>query len=146
MSIVSPQASGCPRTRFASWPRTPDILPLGMLADALRRRLHGSRVTFLRVAACAFDQSIADAVPPAARELRLTGSPDTLDAAINAVQAAKSVAGVRTVAAFTWADAERWRAADGQGVLEETARRRPRRHCRTAARQDRAIRARRFVR
>ena len=99
--------------------RTPDILPLGMLADALRRRLHGARVTFLRVAACAFDQSIADAVPPAARELRLTGSPETLDAAVNALQAARSVAGVRTVAAFSWADAERWRAADGQGVLKK---------------------------
>ncbi len=99
--------------------RTPDILPLGMLADALRRRLHGGRVTFVRVAACAFDQSIADAVPPAARELRLTGSPETLDAAVNALQAARSVAGVRTVAAFSWADAERWRAADGQGVLKK---------------------------
>jgi aminodeoxyfutalosine synthase len=97
---------------------TPDILPLGMLADALRRRLHGTRVTFLRVASCAFDQSIADAVPPAARELRLTGSPDTLDAAVSAVQAARSVAGVRTVAAFTWADTERWRGDDGQGVLK----------------------------
>src|SRR5688572_33415277 len=62
--------------------RTPDILPLGMLADALRRRLHGGRVTFVRVAVCAFDQSIADAVPPAARELRLTGSPESLDAAV----------------------------------------------------------------
>jgi aminodeoxyfutalosine synthase len=99
--------------------RTPDILPLGMLADALRRRLHGGRVTFVRVAVCAFDQSIADAVPPAARELRLTGSPESLDAAVNAVQAARSVAGVRTVAAFSWADAERWRAADGQGVLKK---------------------------
>jgi aminodeoxyfutalosine synthase len=98
--------------------RTPDILPLGMLADAVRKRLHGSRVTFLRVATCAFDRSIADAVPPSARELRLTGSPDSLDAAVNAVQAARSVAGLRTVAAFTWADAERWRAADGQGVLQ----------------------------
>ena len=98
---------------------TPDILPLGMLADALRRRLHGTRVTFLRVAHCAFDQSIADAVPPSARELRLTGSPESLDAAVNAVQAAKSVAGVRTVAGFAWADAERWREADGQGVLKK---------------------------
>jgi aminodeoxyfutalosine synthase len=98
--------------------RTPDILPLGMLADALRRRLHGTRATFVRVAACAFDQSIADAVPPAARELRLTGSPESLDAAVAAVQAAKSVAGVRTVAGFSWADAERWRAAEGQGVLK----------------------------
>jgi aminodeoxyfutalosine synthase len=98
---------------------TPDILPLGMLADALRRRIHGTRVTFLRVAACAFDQSIADAVPPAARELRLTGSPETLDAAVSAVQAARSVAGLRTVTAFTWADAERWRGDDGQGVLKK---------------------------
>jgi aminodeoxyfutalosine synthase len=99
--------------------RTPDILPLGMLADAMRKRLHGNRVTFLRVATCAFDQSIADAVPPAARELRLTGSPETLDAAVDAVHAARSVAGLRTVAAFTWADAERWRGADGQGVLRQ---------------------------
>src|SRR5688500_8640022 len=99
--------------------RTPDILPLGMLADALRRRLHGTRATFVRVAVCAFDQSIADAVPPAARELRLAGSPESLDAAVSAVQAAKSVAGVRTVAGFSWADAERWRAADGQGVLKK---------------------------
>src|SRR5688500_17042642 len=99
--------------------RTPDILPLGMLADALRRRLHGTRVTFLRVASCAFDQSIADAVPPSARELRLTGSPESLDAAVNAVQAAKSVAGVRTVAGCAWADAERWRETDGQGVLKK---------------------------
>src|SRR5215212_10017631 len=73
--------------------RTPDILPLGMLADALRRRLRGSKTTFLRVAACRFDQSIADAVPPAAREVRLLGSPETLDAAVTAVESAKSVAG-----------------------------------------------------
>jgi aminodeoxyfutalosine synthase len=98
--------------------RTPDILPLGMLADALRRRLHGTRVTFLRVATCAFDHSIADAVPPAARELRLTGSPETLNAAVSAVQAARSVAGVRTVSGFAWADAEKWRHDEGQGVLK----------------------------
>ena len=35
---------------------SPDILPAGMLADALKRRLHGSRVTYLRVAVCAFDR------------------------------------------------------------------------------------------
>jgi aminodeoxyfutalosine synthase len=99
--------------------RTPDILPLGMLADALRRHLHSTRATFVRVATCAFDQSIADAVPPAAREVRITGSPDTLSAAVSAVQAARSVAGNRSVAAFSWADAERWRESEGQGVLKQ---------------------------
>jgi aminodeoxyfutalosine synthase len=98
--------------------QTPDILPLGMLADALRRRLHGTKATFLRVASCAFDRSIADAVPPAAREVRLTGSPATLNEALTAVGAARSVAGARTVAAFAWSDAERWRETEGQGVLK----------------------------
>jgi aminodeoxyfutalosine synthase len=89
-----------------------------MLADALRRRLHGTKATFLRVASCAFDRSIADAVPPAAREVRLTGSPATLNEALTAVGAARSVAGARTVAAFAWSDAERWRETEGQGVLK----------------------------
>ena len=34
---------------------TPDILSIGMLADALRRRLHDTRTTFLRVAECALE-------------------------------------------------------------------------------------------
>ena len=51
---------------------SPDILPAGMLADALKRRLHGSTVTFLRVAICPFDRSFADGVPPAAREVRIS--------------------------------------------------------------------------
>ena len=46
---------------------SPDILPAGMLADALKRRLHGTRVTYLRVAICPFDHSFADAVPPAGK-------------------------------------------------------------------------------
>jgi len=99
---------------------TPDVLSLGMLADAVRRRLHGSHVSFLRVAVCAFDQSFADAVPPAAREIRLTGSPETLALAKNAVTTAKEVAGERSVTGFSWADVERL--AEGRTphrVLEE---------------------------
>jgi aminodeoxyfutalosine synthase len=99
---------------------TPDILPLGMLADTLRRRLHGSRATFLRVAACRFDQSFADAVPPAAGEIRILGAPDTLDMASTAVRTAKDVAGTRTVAGFGWSDVERWAAgASVPAVLEK---------------------------
>ncbi len=85
----------------------PDILPIGMLADALRRRLHGTQVTYLRVASCAFDQSFADAVPPTAHDIRITGAPPTLDVAVIAVRSAKAVAGDRTVSGLTWHDIDR---------------------------------------
>jgi aminodeoxyfutalosine synthase len=91
-----------------------DILPAGMLADALKRRLHGAAVTFLRVAACPFDRSFADAVPPAAGEVRITGAPETLDIAAAAVGSARAVAGARTVAGFSWADVERFAGEGGR--------------------------------
>jgi aminodeoxyfutalosine synthase len=100
-----------PAEEITSLAAAPDILPLGMLADALRRRIHGPQVTYLRVAPCAFDASFADAVPPAAREVRITGRPDTLKLALAAVESAKAVAGKRTVSGFVWADVER--IADG---------------------------------
>jgi aminodeoxyfutalosine synthase len=86
---------------------TPDILRLGMLADTMRRQLHGTRATFVRVAACRYDGSFTDVVPPAAREIRITGAPATLATAVTAVETARHVAGERTVAAFSWADVER---------------------------------------
>ncbi len=86
---------------------SPDILAVGMLADALRRRLHGSRLTYLRVAACGWDRSLGDGVPPSAREIRITGVPDSLETAVNAVRGAKEVAGDRTVTGFSWRDLER---------------------------------------
>lgn len=86
---------------------TPDVLALGMLADAARQRLHGSRATFLRVASCPFDHPLAERVPPAAQEIRLTGVPESLDVAVSAIATARSVAGERTVSAFSWSDVER---------------------------------------
>jgi hypothetical protein len=88
-----------------------DILPAGMLADALKRRLHGTRVTFLRVAVCPFDRSFADAVPPAAGEVRIVGAPETLDIALSAIGSARAVAGERALTGFTFADVERFAAA-----------------------------------
>src|SRR5688572_14598462 len=85
----------------------PDILPLGMLADALRRRIHGTRATYLRVAICPFDASFSNAVTPAAREISLTGAPDNLSMAKTAVKSARAVAGNRTVSGFSWGDVER---------------------------------------
>jgi 2-iminoacetate synthase ThiH len=85
----------------------PDILPLGMLADALRRRIHGTQVTYVRVATCPFDGSFVNAVPPAAREVRITGKPGNLNVTLTAVEAAKAVAGDRVVSGFSWSDVER---------------------------------------
>ena len=94
----------------------PDILPLGMLADAVRRRSHGTQVTYLRVASYSFDQSFADAIPPAAREVRMTGTPPTLDVAVTAVEGAKAVAGDRAVSGFTWGDVDRLASVAGVPV------------------------------
>ena len=102
--------------------RTPDVLQIGMLADDLRRRLHGSRVTFVRVAWCPFEESFANAVPPAAQEVRITGSPETVAIAESAVKTAKEVAGERTVAAFAWADIERLSAGSPPRQLLEQLR------------------------
>jgi aminodeoxyfutalosine synthase len=88
---------------IAGLAETPDILPLGMLADEQRRRLHGARVTYLRVAVCPFDRSFTEAVLPAAREVRLTGAPESLPVAVEAVSQARSIAGTRAVSGFTWA-------------------------------------------
>jgi aminodeoxyfutalosine synthase len=92
---------------------SPDILSIGMLADALRRRLHGSRVTYVRVAMCPFDGSFTSAVLPAAREIRITGAPARLADALAALQSAKAVAGERLVSGFSWLDVVRLSAADG---------------------------------
>jgi aminodeoxyfutalosine synthase len=92
---------------------SPDILPAGMLADALKRQKHGGRVTYLRVAICPFDRSFADAVPPAAGEVRISGAPETLDIALAAIGSARSVAGARTLTGLAWSDVERFATATG---------------------------------
>src|SRR5258705_13078617 len=86
---------------------TPDILQLGMLADTVRRRVHGAQVTYVRVALCPFDTPFTDAAPLAAREGPVTGKPDSLEVAVTAVEAARAVAGDRAVSAFSWLDVER---------------------------------------
>jgi aminodeoxyfutalosine synthase len=55
----------------------------------------------------ALDKPFTDAVPVTAREIRITGSPATLSEATAAVEAARAVAGERTVSGFAWADVER---------------------------------------
>jgi aminodeoxyfutalosine synthase len=92
---------------------TPDIVSVGMLADAVRRRLHGPRITYLRVATCPIDGSFTGAVAPAAREVRILGGAATLGEAVTAVQNAKAIAGTRAVSGFSWIDVAALAAAAG---------------------------------
>ena len=100
---------------------TPDILQLGMLADVVRRRLHETRVTYLRVAQCPFDASFTEVVLPAAREVRITGAPDSLPRAVTAVTQARAVAGDRALSGFSWPAIEALASAGStvKSVLEE---------------------------
>jgi aminodeoxyfutalosine synthase len=93
--------------------RTPDILQIGMLADTCRRRLREDVVTFLRVATRPCDRAAEEGVSPAARELRMTGTPVSLKGALDAIGEAKVRARDRTIAGFSWRDVTRLAAADG---------------------------------
>jgi aminodeoxyfutalosine synthase len=97
---------------------TPDILPLGMLADTVRRQINGTQVTFVRVASGAFDQPFAGAVAAAAGEVRITGAPATLKLALAGVAAARAAAGSRTVSGYSWDDVARLGAAGQSGPAQ----------------------------
>ena len=105
-TISEKLAAGEPLTRedVTRLAALPDILTLGMLADEARRRVCGRRVTYVRVAGHAVDVPGIGAVPPNARDVRLTGRPSSLGAATAAVTAAKRAAGDRPVSGFSLAD------------------------------------------
>jgi aminodeoxyfutalosine synthase len=84
-----------------------DVLALGMLADTVRRRLHGLRTTFLRVAELPIAGGVASGVVPSAREVRLIGTPVDVRTAVDAVARARTEAGERTVSGFSWSDVTR---------------------------------------
>jgi aminodeoxyfutalosine synthase len=101
---------------------TSDILQVGMLADAVHRSLHATRVTYLRVALCPYDKPFTETVPLGAREVRVTGKPESLDVALTAIEAARAVAGERAVAAFSWLDVERLAGTGGEKKALERLR------------------------
>jgi aminodeoxyfutalosine synthase len=99
-------------TRLAD---TPDILGLGMLADVVRRRINGTRVSYVRVADVD-GRNVTASLPDAAREVRLSAVPDALDDAVDAVAAVKQLAGARRVTGLSWVDVERWASGAGDGA------------------------------
>ena len=99
---------------------TPDLIAIGVVADEVRRRLHGNRVTFLRVFEVHVDQ-VPAALPArtAAGEIRIVGTPSSLDAAVAAVRAARALSPAITLAGFSLADL----AALAEGALGEACER-----------------------
>jgi aminodeoxyfutalosine synthase len=82
-----------------------DVITIGMLGDAVRRKRHGARTTFVRVLEMHVDAPIAT-LPPrvAAGEFRIVGMPATADAAVAAVRSAATLAGATPLTGFALSD------------------------------------------
>jgi aminodeoxyfutalosine synthase len=99
-----------------------DIISIGMLADDLRRQLHGARTTFVRVATTSAEPGAVVVRPPSAGELRIVGEPESRAAAVERVRQVAATASGATVTAFSLADLESLSAREGvtlRGLLEE---------------------------
>ncbi len=82
-----------------------NLITIGMKADEVRRRLHGTRTSFGRVFEIHVDAPVSS-LPPrtAAGEFRIVGTPKSFDAAIQAIASAKRVAGNVPLMGFSLAD------------------------------------------
>lgn len=84
-----------------------DLVRLGMLADEARRRRHGAQATYVRVADVTCGEATTATWPSAAGEIRLSGAPASIDAAIDEACALARRANGTPVSAFSLADLER---------------------------------------
>jgi hypothetical protein len=84
---------------------SPDLIAIGVRADTVRQRLHGTRTTFVRVFEIHVDAPPAS-LPPgvSAGEIRIVGHPRSLDGAVTAVRAAVAVANGIPVTGFSLGD------------------------------------------
>lgn len=99
-----------------------DIISIGMLADDVRRGLHGTKTTFLRVADVPAESGAPHSVPIAAGELRIVGVPASRTAAIERIQQVVAAANGAAVSGFSLANLEQLAAVDGvtlRALLEE---------------------------
>jgi aminodeoxyfutalosine synthase len=82
-----------------------DLITIGTMADEVRRRLHGERTTFVRVFDVHVDAPPASLPSPtSAGEIRLVGTPSSLESAIEVVSAAGRLAGSVPLTGFSIAD------------------------------------------
>lgn len=82
-----------------------DLIAIGMMADDVRRRMRGTRTTFLRVFEVHVD-AVPSARPPAlsAGEVRIVGRPETVETAAAAVRAVAALAGGLPLSGFSLPD------------------------------------------
>lgn len=107
---------------LATLATTHDIINLGMLADGERRRRHGTRTTFVRVARVAAAPGAPVHAPAAAGELRIEGVPPSRAAAIQRVREVAAVAGAAPISGYSLADLEQMAAREAvtlRSLLEE---------------------------
>lgn len=83
-----------------------DIITLGMQADDVRRRMHGTVTTFVRVADVSAAPGDPVHVPPAAGEVRIVGMPASLAAAVGRVAEVRTAIGGRPLSGFSLSDLE----------------------------------------
>jgi aminodeoxyfutalosine synthase len=98
---------------------TPDLITVGATSDSVRRRLHGTRTTFVRVFEVHVDAAPA-ILPPrvSAGEFRIIGRPASLEGALRAVAAAVAIAGGVPVTGFSIEDLSAW---EGAGAVGDVA-------------------------
>jgi CofH/MqnC C-terminal region len=98
---------------------TPDLIAVGSIADDVRRRIRGNRTTFVRVLEIHVDAPPA-ALPPrtAAGELRIVGTPSSLEAAVQVVKAAAALGASAPLTGFSLSDLE----SLGSGLHDVCAR------------------------
>jgi aminodeoxyfutalosine synthase len=107
--------------QIASLAASYDIINLGMMADELRRRLHGARTTFVRVATVPLEGDTTS-WPSSAGEIRIVGAPTQRQAVLERVRAIVAQARGIPVSGFSLADLERASAAEGatlRSLLED---------------------------
>ena len=107
---------------LATLATTHDIINLGMLADGERRRRHGTRTTFVRVATVSAELGAPVRVPAAAGELRIEGVPSSRATAIERVREVAAAAGNVPVSGYSLADLEQMAAREAvtlRSLLEE---------------------------
>jgi aminodeoxyfutalosine synthase len=95
---------------------TSDIITLGMMADEVRRRLHGTRTTFVRVADVPASSEGAASWPAGAGEVRIVGPAFSRKAAVDRVRQVAALAKGIPVSGFSLSDLERL-AADERVTL-----------------------------